>query len=205
MGTTYEIVVDKKALSERSPVVMSDGRDDVIAKWVAMPADPISDPVQLFESRDASVPESEISGPRNQRKVSGWSGELVCTVSAKKTQSLFRTQWSVKDQHGAEVFTFVERLGDGLWRRLARPLPRSLGDGAPDPVSAILLAPLFAILAIKPWCQLLIRDPSGQNRGVIQFASNAKAPREHFILRFPDQEPKPPLLPAAVAAISVMH
>jgi len=207
MGSTYEIDATNAATDGRVPVVMSRGDEELVVNWVAMPDDPTRQPVQIFGSRDAGKPDILVAGSRNRREVSDRSGGRLCAVSTTKSRSLFRTRWSVMDHQGTETFTLTERLIDGFWRRVVRPLPRSLRDGAPDPVSAVLLAPLFAILAVKPWCQLTIRDASGHQQGVAQFASNAKRPRDHLIVELSDPiaAPEGLLLAAAIAATSVMR
>lgn len=208
MLLSYGVSVDPKATTNLVAVVRSDASGEVADLRVAFPKDPGREAVHVVNPADSDSPLASISGPRARREIRGGTGELIAQVSAQRAQSILRTLWVVTDPGGDEIFRMVERLGDGLWRRLVRPFPRALSEGATDLFGAILLAPLFIFLRAKPSCRMTIRDTDGQAVGSVVFASNAKRPREDFSVELPIGDSTiggVDAFTAALAAVTVMR
>lgn len=135
-------------------------------------------------------------------------GRVACQVRNPRVRSLWRTRFTVTDQHG-EVFHLVERKRDVVWRRFWRPLA-SLTDGkdAPDPAGALLFACLRPLFAIKLRSQLRITAPTGTQLGFVSFVSILRRPREDFSIYLTERRTTDTdrvLLPAVIAALRVMH
>lgn len=203
MTTTYEISCDPRSPLARHAIVRLEDGDDAVESWVSFPEDPTRQSVEIFRSKESAEPFASVSGKRSARRVVGTAGEPL-TVTAVRGRSVFRTVWAVSGPDGTTRLEMVERLADGLWRRVVRPLPKSFREGVPDLFGAILLSPLLLILKAKPFARLLVKDEAGQAVGSVRFACDARKPRDHFFVEA-TADGSEQILTAAVAAVSVMR
>lgn len=203
MTTTFEISCDPQSPLARQAIVLLHDGDDAVQSWVSFPQDPTCDSVEIFRSKDSPEPFASVSGKRSERRVVVAEDETV-TVTAVKARSVLRTLWVVSGPDGKTRLELAERLVDGLWRRIVRPLPKSFRDGVPDLFGAIVLSPLLLILKAKPWARLIIKDGDGQAVGSVRFACDARKPRDHFFVEASTDRSQQ-ILVAAVAAVSAMR